>query len=130
MDARTSSEFFYFTATGSDRSEQEAPASSRGDDKGQSERIETGLEWVQSLTFEELVFWAFKDSLSNIQWRYSLKELRQYTQIKVGELQVTALQNFEVMAKILSLAFGGGKKKETQIRNKDQLEAMLRKLKE
>lgn len=44
-------------------------------------------------------------------------------------MQVRALQDFEVMAKILSAAFGGSKK-ETDIRNKDQLAAALKKMKE
>ena len=64
----------------------------------------------------------------NIRWRYSLKELRQYTQLKVSEKQVKAVQDFEVMAKILSMAFGGGKK-ETKIQNKDQLSMALQKMK-
>lgn len=80
------------------------------------------------MSFEELVFWAFGDSLYNIRWRYSLRELRQYVQIKVGEMQIKALQDFEVMAKILSMAFGGSKK-ETKIQNKDQLAAALERMK-
>lgn len=64
----------------------------------------------------------------NIRWRYSLKELRQYTQLKVSEKQVKAVQDFEVMAKILSMAFGGSKK-ETKIQNKDQLSMALQKMK-
>ena len=64
----------------------------------------------------------------NIRWRYSLKELRQYTQLKVSEKQVKAVQDFEVMAKILSMAFGGNKK-ETKIQNKDQLSMALQKMK-
>lgn len=80
------------------------------------------------MDFEELVFWAFGDSLYNIRWRYSLRELRQYVQIKVSEKQVDAVQNFEVMAKILSMAFGGSKK-ETKITSKDQLSAALNKMK-
>lgn len=75
-----------------------------------------------------MVFWAFGNSLYNIRWRYSLRELRQYIQIKVGETQIKFLQDFEVMAKILTIAFGGSKK-ETKIESRDQLSAALERMK-
>jgi len=58
-----------------------------------------------------------------------LRELRQFIRIKVGEKQTDAVQQFEVMAKILSLAFGG-KQEETKIQNKSQLIAALNSMKE
>lgn len=53
-----------------------------------------------------------------------MKELRQYIRIRVGEKQTDAVQEFEIMAKILSLAFGG-KQEETKIQNKSQLQSAL-----
>ena len=83
---------------------------------------------MKGLNFEELTFWAFGDSLSNIKWRYSLREIRQYTQIKVSEKQTDAITNFEALIKVLAMAFGGGKGKETKIQNEVQLEAALAKM--
>ena len=60
-------------------------------------------------------------------WRYTLEEIRSYTRIKVSEKQMEALQEYEVMAKILSAAFGGNKK-ETKIQNRDQLSMALDKM--
>lgn len=42
----------------------------------------------------------------------------------MGEKQTDAVQEFEIMAKILSLAFGG-KQDETKIQNKSQLQSAL-----
>lgn len=86
------------------------------------------MDWIESLKFEELIFWAFGNSLQNIKWRFSLKEIRQFIQIKVAEKQTDALQEFEVFAKILAVAFGG-KGNETKIQSKDQLQLALNKMK-
>lgn len=65
----------------------------------------------------------------NIWWRYSLKEIRSYIQIRVSEKQTDAITNFEAMAKVLALAFGGKKGKETKIQNEGQLKMALEKMK-
>lgn len=59
-----------------------------------------------------------------------MRELIKYTQLRISEKQTDAMQEFETMAVILSLAFSGGKKtKETEVKNKDQLKAVLGRLK-
>lgn len=63
-------------------------------------------------------------------WKYTLREITRYVQIKVSEKQNDALQNFEVLTSVLSLAFGGDKdSKETKINNKNQLQLALNKMK-
>lgn len=39
------------------------------------------------------------------------------------------MKDFEVMIKVLAMAFGGGKAKETKIQSKDQLQMALNKMK-
>lgn len=96
-----------------------------GDERG---KIESCLKWIEGLNFEELTFWAFKDSLYNIKWRFSLREIRSYIQIRVSEKQTDAITNFEAMAKVLAIAFGSNKKgKETKIQNESQLRMALEK---
>jgi len=127
--------FFYFTLTGTTADEQ--AATKTGQYSGRTiqttsdarQRIETTLKWIEELKFEDLVFWTFGKPLNIIKWIYSLRELRQFIRIKVGEKQTDAVQQFEVMAKILSLAFGG-KQEETKIQNKSQLIAALNSMKE
>jgi hypothetical protein len=87
------------------------------------------MNFIKGLNFEELVFWAFNDSLYNIKWRYSLKEIRTFIQVKVAEKQTDAMKDFEIMIKVLALAFGGDKAKETKIQSKDQLQMALNKMK-
>lgn len=64
----------------------------------------------------------------NIKWHYSLREIRQFVQIKVSEKQSDAMTNFETLIKVLSMAFGGSKGKETKIQNETQLQAALAKI--
>ena len=88
------------------------------------------LDWAKELNFEELVFWAFKDSYYNIMWRYSLREMKMYIRIKLSEKQTEAMSYFESVAKVLALAFGGNKKgKETKIQDENQLKMALNKMK-
>lgn len=49
-------------------------------------------------------------------------------QIKVSEKQSDAMTNFETLIKVLSMAFGGSKGKETKIQNESQLEVALAKM--
>lgn len=59
-----------------------------------------------------------------------MREIRTYIQIRTSEKQIDALTNFEALAKVLAMAFGGGKKgKETNIQSKDQLKMALEKMK-
>lgn len=52
-----------------------------------------------------------------------------YIQIRTSEKQVDAITGFESTAKVIALAFGGGKKgRETKIQNKDQLKMALGKM--
>ena len=131
MDFGTYSLFFYFSVCRADNGSANSKKSRGGNSSSSSEsgqRIESCLNWVKGLTFEDLTFWAFGDSLANIKWRFSLREIRQYTQVKVSEKQADAITTFEALIKVLAMAFGGSKGKETKIQNESQLEAALAKM--
>lgn len=82
-------------------------------------------EWLKGLNFSDLVFWAFKKPISDIQYYYSYGEIKQYIKIRTSEVNMQTLNQYEVMAKIISQAFGGGKSKARTPQTKQELEAII-----
>lgn len=60
-----------------------------------------------------------------MQYYYSYSEIKQYIKIRVSEVNMQTLNNYEVMAKIISQAFGSDKKKARTPQTKQELEAII-----
>ena len=138
---RTRQQFFYEEAAESRALNEEK----RGPVHGESKLIEAARrnselerqkgefqsvrEWLKSLNFSDLVFWAFRKPISDIQYYYSYREIKQYVKIKISELNMQTLNQYEVMAKIISQAFGGSSKKnDVTPKTEQELEAIINKM--
>lgn len=70
---------------------------------------------------------AFNEPIDIIGSKYSLREIRMKIRLKFAELNTKALQDYEIMAKILSAAFGSKKKGKT-VQTKDELKQIISKI--
>ncbi|MDD4864776.1 MAG: hypothetical protein PHE38_12295 [Alishewanella agri] len=66
------------------------------------------------MSYSEQLCWAFDtvpSRLIQIYWQYSFADLKYKLKVRAGEAMATHAQNFEIMAKVVSQALGGGSKK-------------------
>lgn len=76
------------------------------------------------------MFWAFKKPLNVIRYYYSYTEIKQYIKIKMSEKNIESLQYYEILAKIISAAFGGSKsKKAVRPQSETELASIIEKMK-
>lgn len=102
-----------------------AAARANAETERQRGELQSVREWLKDFTFSDIVFWAFKKPISDVQYYYTYGEIKQYIKIKVSEVNMQTLSQYEVLAKILSQAFGGDKKKAKTPQTKQELEAII-----
>lgn len=65
-----------------------------------------------------------------VRYYYSYTEIKQYIRIKMSEKNIESLQQYEILAKIISAAFGGSKsKKAIRPQSKEELASIIEKMK-
>ena len=65
-----------------------------------------------------------------VRYYYSYTEIKQYIRIKMSEKNIESLQQYEILAKIISAAFGGSKsKKVVRPQSKEELASIIEKMK-
>lgn len=66
------------------------------------------------MTQIEAICWAFDEVPSRfpiLEWKYSFRDIETKLKLRLGETQAKIAQDYEVLATILSQAFGGGSNK-------------------
>ena len=135
MGGEACKQFFYFELPkiGISKNRPSANSGSSESASASGERLRTFSDWIETLDFEELVFWSFKKSARSIRWEYSLQEIIKFSRSRVAEKQMEITQEFEVLATLAKMILGGSdkeaKKEVVQIKNKSQLLGALNEIK-
>lgn len=80
------------------------------------------------MSFEESLCWSigcFPSDLDELGWKYAYNEFRDRIRIKIGEFSTGHLQQAFGMIKVIGMAFGGSKPKETIISDPEEFNRLM-----